>query len=219
MQNKNDGRVIVLNDVPALNDLMLTLRTEEEKSREFRRILRVLGQYASIEISKYLPTVNRTVTTRMDYETSAMVPSEVYFIGIARAGIPFMEGMLDIYEEPHGGIIGSSRSEGLVDEIKTTTTYLGIPKDFENSPVILADPMLATGGTFIDAMKIIYDRKAKSVWPAAVVAAPEGIERILKEFPDTKIFTFAIDGSLNEVGYIIEPGLGDAGKETYGTKH
>ena len=211
MQTNYGGRVIVLNDNPALNDLMLTLRTEGEKSREFRRILRVLGQYMGIEISRYLPTVDRTVTTRMNYETTAKVPSKVYFIGI--------EGMLDICEEPHGGIIGSKRSEGLVDKIETTTTYLGIEKDFENSPVIVADPMLATGGTFIDAMKIHYERNAQFVWPAAVVATPEGIERILKEFPDTKIFTFAIDGGLNEFGFIIKPGLGDAGKETYGTKH
>lgn len=219
MRNDYDGKVIVLDDNPALDDMMLTLRSQETKPREFRRLLRVLGHYMGIEISKYLPTIERTVTTHMDYKTTADVPAEVYFIGIARAGIPFMEGMLDICEEPHGGVIGSRRSEGPVEEIVTTTTYFGFPEDLENLPVIVADPMLATGGTFIDAMKVIYDRNARMVWPAAVVATPEGIERILQEYPNIKIFTFAIDGGLNEVGYIIEPGLGDAGKETYGTKH
>ena len=227
MRLEYDGRVAVLDDNPALNDKILELRDKNTKDREFRRILREIGGHMAVAMSPYLPTREQKVISGMNEDAVAKVPKELYIVEISAAGIPFGEGFLDIYRRPHGAIVGAARNE---TTLEPETGYVRFPNSFEGYHVAVVDPMNATGGTAADNWIRAYKNGADFVISVAVVSAPEGIEKLLdakvelqphQKLPEDlgipRHFTYAVDKCLNEKGYIIGPGLGDAGNRCYGT--
>ena len=123
------------------------------------------------------------------------------------------EGVLDIMPEARVGHIGLARDEQTLHPV----TYLSkLPQDLDAGPVILIDPMLATGGSASRAITLLKEAGATDVRMICLVAAPEGVQRLLDDHPDVKVYTAALDRQLNDRGYIL-PGLGDAGDRVFGT--
>src|SRR5437899_1116482 len=133
---------------------------------------------------------------------------------ILRAGVGMLDGVLSLISSARVGFIGRYRDEETLEPIEY---YAKLPADVAERDVILLDPMLATGNSTAAAIRTVKDAGATSVRLIAIIAAPEGIERITREHPDVQIVVAAIDRGLNERGFIV-PGLGDAGDRLYGTK-
>ena len=133
-------------------------------------------------------------------------------VPILRAGLGFLDAVLDLVPEARVGHIGLTRDEETLQPIKY---YCKIPKD-KDAEIILIDPMLATGGSAAAALTMLKEDSYKHFRFMCLVAAPEGVELVNKLHPDVPIYTAALDDHLNEHGYIV-PGLGDAGDRVFGT--
>ena len=139
---------------------------------------------------------------------------KLVFASILRAGNGLLEGMLDLVPAARVAHIGIYRDHETLEAIEY---YFKAPEDLADRLVIVVDPMLATANSAIAAVEKLKERGATNLRFLCLLAAPEGIERFTKAHPDVPVFTAAIDGHLNEHGYIV-PGLGDAGDRMYGTK-
>ena len=131
-----------------------------------------------------------------------------------RAGIGMLDGVLSLISGARVGFIGLYRDE---ETLQAVEYYVKLPNDIAERDVIVLDPMLATGNSTAAAIEIVKKAGATSIAVIAIIAAPEGIKRVLDEHPDVRIVVAAIDRGLNEHGFIV-PGLGDAGDRLYGTK-
>jgi len=132
---------------------------------------------------------------------------------VLRAGLGMVNGFLEIIPDAKVGHIGLQRDESTLQPIEY---YYKTPKNIDEAKVLLIDPMLATGGSANEAINYLKKRGVKNLIFACLVAAPEGIKKLLKSHPDIRIYGAAIDRELNNKGYIL-PGLGDAGDRTFGT--
>ncbi|MGB5530518.1 MAG: uracil phosphoribosyltransferase, partial [Ignavibacteriaceae bacterium] len=130
-----------------------------------------------------------------------------------RAGLGMVTGFLQIIPNARVGHIGLERDE---KTLRPKRYYFKTPKNLNKSEVILLDPMLATGGSASEAISFLKKRKAKDFVFACLLAAPEGVKKLLNDHPDVLVFGAALDRQLNSKGYIL-PGLGDAGDRTFGT--
>ena len=135
-------------------------------------------------------------------------------VSILRAGSGLLEGMLDLIPSARIGHIGLYRDPETQQPVEY---YFKVPSDIDERPVIVVDPMLATGNSVSYAIKKLKDKGAKDVRLVCLLSAPEGIRRVAAEHPDVPIYTAAVDSHLNDHGYIV-PGLGDAGDRMFGTK-
>ena len=135
-------------------------------------------------------------------------------VPILRAGLGMVDGMLAMIPAAKVGHIGLYRDPETLEPVEY---YCKLPDDCANREVFVVDPMLATGGSASDTIKCLKEDGVKKIKFLSILAAPEGIERLNKEFPDVELYTAAIDEKLNEHGYIL-PGLGDAGDRIFGTK-
>ena len=124
------------------------------------------------------------------------------------------EGIESLIPNAKIGVIGLYRNE---ETLKPVKYYYKVPKDIENRTVILLDPMLATGGSSIDAISMLKEDGVKKIKFLCIIAAPEGIKKLEETYPDVEVYCAKIDEKLNENGYIL-PGLGDAGDRIFGTK-
>lgn len=138
--------------------------------------------------------------------------SELLFVTVLRAGLPMIEAMMDLFPEAQAGFLAIKRDE---QTHKATLYYDRVP-DCKDKHVIIVDPMVATGGSMIDAMEVLKGRQAKSIQGLNIIAAPEGLEALTARYPELNITVAQIDQKLNNDKYII-PGLGDAGDRAYNT--
>jgi uracil phosphoribosyltransferase len=151
--------------------------------------------------------LERTTVQRISGKKVAVCP-------ILRAGIGMLDGVLSLISGARVGFIGLYRNEETLEPVEY---YVKLPQDIAERDVILLDPMLATGNSTAAAVASLKQAGAESIRLIAIIAAPEGIERLQAEHPDVTIVVAAIDRELNEKGYIV-PGLGDAGDRLFGTK-
>ena len=133
---------------------------------------------------------------------------------VLRAGIGMLDGVLSLISGARVGFIGLFRDE---ETLQAVQYFVKLPNDIAERDVIVLDPMLATGNSTAAAVQIVKDAGATSIAVIAIIAAPEGIERVLAEHPDVRIVVAAVDRGLNEHGFIV-PGLGDAGDRLYATR-
>lgn len=165
-----------------------------------------------LEATRRLPTKAGTVTTPLTDAASQLLASNVVAVPILRAGLGLLEAATDLLPDIQIGYAGLERDEGT---LQPTSYYLKVPP-LADRPVLLLDPMLATGGSASFAATLLKKHGASDVTLVCVVAAPEGVSRLHEEHPDVRIVTAAVDEGLNEVGYIV-PGLGDFGDRLFGT--
>ena len=135
-------------------------------------------------------------------------------VPILRAGLGMAEGVMELIPAAKVGHIGLYRDP---ETLKPVTYYRKLPTDTNKRDMIVVDPMLATGGSAAEGIRIVKEAGCKTVRLMCLVAAPEGLKVLHEQHPDVRIFTAAIDSHLNEHGYIV-PGLGDAGDRIFGTK-
>lgn len=198
---------------PLIKEKMTHLRDKKTAPRNFRRLLDEIAQLLLFEVTRDLPIREVLVTTPIAETTGyALDISGITVVPILRAGLGFLDAVLDLIPEARVGHIGLTRDEETLEPIKY---YCKIPKD-KDAEIILIDPMLATGGSAAAALTMLKEEGYKHFRFMCLVAAPEGVELVNREHPDVPIYTAALDDHLNEHGYIV-PGLGDAGDRVFGT--
>ena len=200
-------------DHPLIKEKMTHLRDKKTAPRNFRRLLDEIAQLLLFEVTRDLPIREVPVTTPLAETTGyELAISGITVVPILRAGLGFLDAVLDLVPEARVGHIGLTRDEETLQPIKY---YCKIPKD-KDAEIILIDPMLATGGSAAAALTMLKEDGYKHFRFMCLVAAPEGVELVNKLHPDVPIYTAALDDHLNEHGYIV-PGLGDAGDRVFGT--
>ena len=198
---------------PLIKEKMTKLRDARTPSPIFRQLLDQVAQLLLFEVTKDLPVKEVTVTTPLKQTTGyALDLSSITVVPILRAGLGFLDAVLDLMPEANAGHIGLYRDE---KTLKPIEYYCKMPPD-KNALVIVIDPMLATGGSGSAAITMLKEKGYKNIRFMCLVAAPQGVKVMNEAHPDVKIFTAALDEALNEHGYIL-PGLGDAGDRVFGT--
>lgn len=206
-----------------INQYMAEMRdVDYQKNRFlFRNNIMRIGEFEAFEISKTLDYQARQVTTPLGVATVNMPTDKIVLATIFRAGLPFHNGFLNVFDHAGNAFVSAYReyTDAEHHNVGIHVEYLATP-NIDGKTLILADPMLATGGSMELGYKAILSKGTpKCVHVACVMACPEGIEHIKKTFPDqeTTVWCAAIDPELNEHKYIV-PGFGDAGDLCYGDK-
>lgn len=199
----------------ALNHLVYEIRDPQTQPSQFRQSLERIGEYLAINVLQEFSTKETTVKTLTGEDAKHHLADETpVLVTILRAGLPLNYGVHKVFPKSEVGFLAMSRDE---TTLKARVDYIGIP-DLKDRTVIITDTMLATGGSLLDAIKIVEQYNPKRIFVICAIAAKPGIERIQKYNPSIKIFAAAIDPILNDKGYIV-PGLGDAGDRAFGMKH
>lgn len=208
------SKVIEINHPLVLHKLAI-VRDKNTGSKEFREVVEELATLMAYEVTRNLPTEEVEIETPVSKATcNVLSGKKLAIVPILRAGIGMVDGMLKLVPAAKVGHIGLYRDESTLLPVEY---FCKLPKDIEEREVIVVDPMLATGGSAIDAIHMLKKRGAKTIKFVGLVAAPEGIAALQKVHPDVDIYIASIDEKLNENGYIV-PGLGDAGDRLFGTK-
>ncbi len=204
---------IIIFDHPLIAHKLATIRNRETGHRLFRAALSQIAGLMVYEVTRSLPTAVIQVETPMVTTECAVIKGAITIVPVLRAGLGMIDGILDVMPEARIGHLGLARDEQTLEPV----AYLNrLPIDLDAGPVILVDPMLATGGSASAALTMLRQAGATDIRMICLVAAPEGIERLRKDHPDVTLYAAALDERLNEKGYIM-PGLGDAGDRMYGT--
>ena len=208
------SKVVELNHPLILHKLAL-LRNEETSSKEFRVLVKEISMLMVYEATKDFDTKEQDVKTPIcTTECKVLAGEKVVIVPILRAGLGMMEGVLNLIPSAKVGHIGLARDE---KSLMPFEYYCKLPQALGASEVIVVDPMLATGGSSIDALTLLKSKGAKKIRLMCLIGAPEGIRLVQEIHPDVDIYIAAIDEGLNENGYIV-PGLGDAGDRIFGTE-
>ena len=207
------SQVFVMNH-PLIQHKLTYLRDKNTGSKEFRELVSEIAMLLCYEATRYLPLEETTVETPIaTAKTKVISGRKLAFVPILRAGIGMVDGVLQLVPAAKVGHIGLYRDP---KTLKPVEYYSKLPHDIDQRDVIVLDPMLATGGSSVDAIDIIKRSNPKSIRFMCIIAAPEGIKALTEAHPDVALFCAAVDDHLNEVGYIV-PGLGDAGDRIFGT--
>lgn len=199
---------------PLISHKLAILRDKKTGTKEFREIISELSSFLCYEALKDAKLTEVEVETPITKTKGQMINEDNYaFVPILRAGTGMLDGLINVMPNAKIGHIGLYRNEETLEPVRY---YYKVPKDVENREVIVLDPMLATGGSGIDAINSLKQSGAKKIKFLCIIAAPEGIKRIQELHPDVQIYCTSIDEKLNDIGYII-PGLGDAGDRIFGT--
>jgi uracil phosphoribosyltransferase len=202
-------------DHPMVQHKLTIMRDKETGSKDFRQLLEEISLLMGYEITRDIPLENKEIETPICKMTAKKVRGrKLAIVPILRAGMGMVKGLQTLVPVAKVGHIGLYRNETTHEPV---VYYCKLPEDIQERLVIVTDPMLATGGSACDALKMLKERGCSNIRLMCLVAAPEGIARVQREHPDVDIFVAAIDERLNEDAYIV-PGLGDAGDRIFGTK-
>lgn len=200
---------------PLIEAKLTRMRDVETPSAEFRSLLKEISLLMGYEITRDFQMKTIEVQTPIQKGEFPTLKEDFFtIVPILRAGLGMVDGLLELMPFAHVGHIGLVRDE----ETHTPKEYYcKMPEDFEDSVVMVVDPMLATGGSAVDAIANLKARGCTNLRLVNLIAAPEGIEAMQSAHPDVDIYVAAVDKGLNEQAYIV-PGLGDAGDRVFGTK-
>ena len=202
-------------DHPLIKHKLALMRDKTTGVKEFREAAAEIAMLMCYEATRDLPLKEITIETPVsDARVQVISGKKIALVPILRAGLGMVEGILEMIPAAKVGHIGLYRNPETLQPIEY---YCKLPNDIEERDVLLLDPMLATGGSAIDAITQIKKHGAKRIKFIGLIAAPEGIKALHEAHPDVDIYLGAQDDHLNENGYIV-PGLGDAGDRIYGTK-
>ncbi len=200
---------------PLIEHKLSILRDEKTGTKEFRELISEIAMFLCYEAMKDVKLNKITIKTPIEKMEIGRLNEDNYaFVPILRAGMGMLDGVIRVVPNAKIGHIGMYRDEETFEPINY---FFKVPKDIENKEVFLLDPMLATGGSAIDAIDLLKKKGVKKINFLSIIAAPEGIEKVLEKHKDIKIYCAHIDRELNNNKYIC-PGLGDAGDRIFGTK-
>ena len=206
---------VTIFDHPLILHKLSILRNKNTPSKDFRSLVSEIATLMCYEATRDLPLEEVEIETPICKTTVKHIAGKkMAIVPILRAGLGMVGGMLALVPSARIGHIGMYRDE---ETLKPVEYYCKLPKDIGERDVFVVDPMLATGGSAIDAVSQIKLRNPRSIKFMCIIAAPEGIEAFTKIHPDVPVYCAALDEKLNEKGYIV-PGLGDAGDRIFGTK-
>lgn len=207
------SRVTVV-DHPLVQDKLSRMRDHRTPTAEFRRLLDEIATLLTFELTRGLRTELRRIETPLEaMDAPVLAGTPPALISILRAGNGLLEGVLRLIPEASVGHVGLQRDHQTHRPIQY---YLRLPPDLDRRPVLVVDPMLATGHSAVAALDLLKQHGARDLRFLCLVAAPEGVAVLAEAHPDVPIVTAAIDRQLNDTAYIL-PGLGDAGDRIYGT--
>ena len=213
MENKQ-GKIYVF-DHPLIQHKTALMRRKDTKPRDFRSLVSEVASLMTYEAARDLELIDVEIETPMEKTTLKMLKgADMAIVPILRAGLGMIDGMLSILPQAKVGHIGLYRDPETHTPVEY---YCKLPADIEKRTIFVVDPMLATGGSAIDAINSIKARGGKNIKFMCIIAAPEGIEALQAAHPDVDIYIAAKDRELNANKYIL-PGLGDAGDRIFGTK-
>jgi uracil phosphoribosyltransferase len=202
-------------DHPLVQHKLTLMRTASRSTKGFRQLLNEIGMLLCYEVTRDLPVELVEVETPLTVMKAPMIAGKkLVFAPILRAGVGFLDGMLDLVPSARVAHIGLYRDP---ETLQAVEYYFKAPTDLAERLTIIMDPMLATANSATAAIERLKTRGARDIRFVCLLAAPEGIAKLRREHPDVMIWTAAIDSHLNDHGYIV-PGLGDAGDRMFGTK-
>lgn len=202
-------------DHPLIQHKLTIMRDKHTPSKAFRELLDEISMLMGYEITRNLPLEEVEITTPIQKAKFKKIKGKkLALVPILRAGLGMVDGLLRLVPVARVGHIGLYRDP---ETHLPVEYYCKMPPDIDKRLVIIVDPMLATGGSAADAITMVKNRGAKNIVLMCLVAAPEGVEKVLNTHPDVDIYSAALDEKLNDHAYII-PGLGDAGDRIFGTK-
>ena len=206
---------VFIMDHPLIQHKLTLLRDKNTGSKEFRELVSEVAMLMCYEATRDLPLKEVEVETPVSVAKAYVLSGrKLAFVPILRAGIGMIDGVMHMVTAARFGHIGLYRDPNTLEPVEY---YSKLPTDIDEREVIVLDPMLATGGSAVDAISIIKKSNPKSIKFMCIIAAPEGMKELTKAHPDVKIYCASMDERLNEHGYIV-PGLGDAGDRIFGTK-
>lgn len=200
-------------DHPLIRHKLSIMRDKNTSVKDFRECAREVALLIGYEATKNLETEEFPLETPVAATTGVRIKKKVALIPILRAGLGMVDAMMSLIPNAKIGHIGLCRNEVTHEPEEY---YCKLPTDIADRKVIVIDPMLATGGSAVDAINFIKKRGATDINFVCFVAAPEGVEKLHQEHPDVAIYCGSLDERLNEDCYIV-PGLGDAGDRLFGT--
>lgn len=201
-------------DHPLIQHKLSKIRDKGTGVKQFRELISEITLLMCYESTRDLPLRESEVETPITITKARYISKKLSFIPILRAGIGMVDGVVKVMPNAKIGHIGMYRDPLTLEPVEY---YCKLPDDINESEVVVLDPMLATGGTAIDAIANIKNYNPLSIKFMCIIASPEGLKALTEAHPDVKIYCAAMDEKLNEHGYIV-PGLGDAGDRIFGTK-
>ena len=208
------GKVYVF-DHPLIQHKTAMIRKTETSVKDFREMVREIAMLMGYEATRHLPLEEVEIETPMCKTKVKMLQGEdIAIVPILRAGLGMVDGMLALVPNAKVGHVGLYRDPATHLPVEY---YCKLPNDIDKRWIFVVDPMLATGGSAVDAINSIKQRGGKNIIFMCLIAAPEGIEALQEAHPDVDIYIAQEDERLNEDAYIV-PGLGDAGDRLFGTK-
>ncbi|MEC0773572.1 uracil phosphoribosyltransferase [Bacillus licheniformis] len=208
------GKVYVF-DHPLIQHKLTYIRDVKTGTKEFRELVDEVATLMAFEITRDLPLEEVNVETPVQMAKSNVIAGKkLGVVPILRAGLGMVDGILKLIPAAKVGHVGLYRDP---ETLKPVEYYVKLPSDVEEREFIVVDPMLATGGSAVEALNSLKKRGAKNIRFMCLIAAPEGVDEVQKHHPDVDIYIAALDEKLNEKGYIV-PGLGDAGDRMFGTE-
>lgn len=208
------GKVTITNH-PLIQHKLTLLRDKNTGSKEFRSLVQEIAMLMCYEATRDLPLQEVEIETPVSMAKTKVISGKTLaFVPILRAGMGMLGGVLELVPSAKVGHIGMYRDP---ETVKPVPYYCKLPSDISQREVIVLDPMLATGGSAVDAISQIKTYHPKSIKFMGIIAAPEGLEALTSAHPDVDVYCAALDEKLDEHCYIV-PGLGDAGDRIFGTK-
>jgi uracil phosphoribosyltransferase len=200
-------------DHPLVHDALVSLRNKHTPPEQFRRAATRISVLLGAEALRDVATAATTVDTPIGPASGLRIGADVVVVPVLRAGLGMLDAVLELVPHARVGHIGLQR-----DELTAIASqyYSKLPANLAGSYVVMIDPMLATGGSAVAALHLLRRAGAGAIRIICIVAAPEGIALVERQYPDVLIYTPAVDDRLDERKYIV-PGLGDFGDRLYGT--
>ena len=198
---------------PIAQDALLSLRDKHTTPSHFRRLTHRISTILTMEATRQLPISLARVETPIEPAEGEALTADIVVVPVLRAGLGMVEAVLDLLPHARVGHIGLQRDE---QTAVASQYYAKLPKNIEDSFVLLIDPMLATGGSAVAALDMLTKAGARHLRLVCIVAAPEGVAAVERAYPSVPIFTPVVDRELNAHKFIV-PGLGDFGDRLFGT--
>ncbi|MDO5564473.1 MAG: uracil phosphoribosyltransferase [Eubacteriales bacterium] len=202
-------------DHPLIKHKITILRDKNTGTNEFRQLVEEIAMLMGYEALSDLPLKDVEIETPICKTIKPMLAGrKLAIVPILRAGLGMVSGIEALVPSAKIGHIGMYRDE---ETLEPHEYFCKLPSPIEERVILVVDPMLATGGSACDAIKLVKEKGGKMIKLLGIIAAPVGLDRIKKEHPDVQVYVGMLDDKLNEKGYIV-PGLGDAGDRIFGTK-
>ena len=202
-------------DHPLVAHKLSLMREQDTSTARFRALAKELGLLIGYEVLRDLPLEHRDIVTPVGPMSAPFIKGKkVVLVPILRAALGLVDGLLDLVPSARVGHIGIYREP---ETLTAVEYFLKLPDDVAERPVVVVSAVIASGNSAIAAISRLVEHGARNIKLVSLVAAPEGLEALAREYPDVPVYTAALDERLDERGYVV-PGLGDAGDRMFGTK-